>query len=316
MGVKRRPKQPIRIGTRGSPLALWQAAWVERALRHALPDGDFVQEIVRTTGDIRRTQPLRRFAGFGVFTRELDTALLEDRIDLAVHSAKDYPTDVASGLRIAAFPCREVPNDSLVSHGRVPLRDLPEGAVIGTGSLRRSAQLASLRPDLRFQEIRGNIETRLRKVDEGQFDAIIMAEAALRRLQIDTPREVLPVTRVVPAAGEGALMIVCRAGDQRMKPLLSRIDSERISRCVMAERMVLLGLGGGCRLPIGVYGRIVGDTMRIRAVVLSPDGQRRAGTMVEGLARNPTLVAEKAVRVLLETGGREIIEDMRKEGQR
>lgn len=314
MKGKKRQKQPIRIGTRGSPLALWQAAWVESALRRSFPDHDFVREIVKTTGDIKRSQPLRSFAGFGVFSRELDDALLQDRIDLAVHSAKDYPTEVDHGLRVAAFPCRESPNDSLVTHGHVPFSELPKGAVVGTGSLRRSAQLACMRSDLRFKEIRGNIDTRLGKVEAGKYDAVIMAEAALRRLEIDTPREVLPVTRIVPAAGEGALMIVCRLGDQEIRRILSKINSERVSRCVVAERMVLFGLGGGCRLPIGAYAKISGDTIRIRAVVLSPDGKRKAGAIVEGMARNPTVVAEKAVRFLFDTGGKEIIEEMRQEG--
>ena len=303
-------RQPIRIGTRGSPLARRQADWVEAVLRRAAPDREFEQVVVRTTGDVRTNQPLRRFAEFGVFTRQLDLALMKERIDLAVHSAKDYPTHVSNDLRIVAFPCRESPNDALITRGNVPLVNLPEGAVIGTGSLRRSAQLAHVRPDLRFQDIRGNIETRLRKVERGEYDAIVMAEAALCRLEIATPREILPVSRLVPAAGMGALMVVCRYGDHAIRSLLARIDNDCVARCVMAERTVLFGLGGGCRLPIGVYAKIAGDTMRIRAVVLSPDGQRKVSVVVEGFPRNPTVVAEKAVRFLMETGAREIIEEI------
>lgn len=303
-------KSPIRIGTRGSPLALWQADWVERALRRAFPRVDFERVIVRTSGDIKRAQPLAAFGGFGVFSRELDEALLGGEIDLAVHSAKDYPTDVADGLSVAAFPCREVANDSIVARGGLTLKDLPQKAVIGTGSLRRAAQLAAMRPDLRFREIRGNIDTRLRKVESGKYDAIVMAEAALRRLRLDVPREVLSISRLVPAAGMGALMIVCRSGDRRIRPFVRRLNNNRVSSCVESERSVLLGLGGGCRLPIGVHARIAGDTLRIRAVVLSPDGRQKIGGVIEGGKSNPGTVARKTIRYLMSLGAREIVDQI------
>ena len=304
----KRKTQPVRIGTRGSPLARWQADWVQAALEKAFPERAFEQVVIRTSGDVKRDLPLVRFGGVGIFTRELDHALIERRIDLAVHSAKDYPTDLSPDLEIGAYPAREVPNDSLIARKGARIEDLPEGAVIGTGSLRRSAQLAWIRGDLRFAEIRGNIDTRLGKLEAGQYDGIIMAEAAMRRLGLDTPRQVLPVSRIVPAAGEGALMIVCRRGDKAIRSLLDGIDDETIHRCVTAERAVLLGLGGGCRLPIGVYARITGKTMRIRATVLSADGRRKQSALIERPAADPQKAADKTVKTILKNGGRAIVE--------
>lgn len=307
-------EQPLRIGTRGSVLARWQADWVERSLRRAFPQEEFVQVSVKTTGDLMPTQPLEQLGGRGAFTRELDMALLENRVDLAVHSAKDYPTDVPKDLLVAAFPCRWPVNDSLVGRNGERLRDLPPGALVGTGSLRRSAQIRCFRPDLRFGEIRGNIETRLRKLDEGQYDAVIIAEAALRRLGLnDRKREVLPVTRMVPDAGQGALMIVCRKNGRRVRRMLKAINDPRVSACVEAERMVMAGLGGGCRLPLGVYAKIVGERMKLRAVVISPDARRRLATVIQCGAREGLRAARQAVRELLRQGAREILDQVERE---
>jgi len=302
-------QQPVRIGTRGSVLARWQADWVERALRRAFPKREFIQVIVKTTGDIMPDKPLEHLGGRGAFTRELDAALRDDRIDLAVHSAKDYPTDAQEDLVEAAFPCRWAVNDSLVGRRGERLGDLPPGALVGTGSLRRSAQIRSLRGDLRFGEIRGNIETRLRKLDSGLYDAVIIAEAALRRLGLkDRPREALPVARLVPDAGQGALLVVCRRGDRRVRQMTARINDARVAACVRAERAVLAGLGGGCRLPLGVYARIVGGRMRLRAVVISPDAARKVSRVAEGAAGEGPRLAREMVRYLLAHGAGEILD--------
>jgi hydroxymethylbilane synthase len=299
------------IGTRGSQLALWQAHYVRDALKRAFPNGEVIEEIIHTTGDLRREESLVNLWGRGVFTRELDAALLDGRVDLAVHSAKDYPTEVDPGVAILAYPTRWIPNDSLVARNGERLAELPPGALVGTGSQRRSAQLLRMRPDLRFAEIRGNIETRLRKVTEGQYDAVLMAEAALRRMGLDdVKREMLPVTRLVPAAGQGALMIVGRGGDARIARLLKRIDDVAVHRCVTAERAVLIGLGGGCRLPFGVHARIAGDVMKLRAIVVSPDATKKATVLIEGPAAKPLQVARAAVTRLFDRGAREIIAEI------
>jgi hydroxymethylbilane synthase len=313
-------KQPVRIGTRGSALARWQADWVERALRRAFPSEAFVQAIVKTTGDIMPDQPLGRLGGRGAFTRELDAALLDGRIDLAVHSAKDYPTDVPRALVVAAYPRRWPANDSLVGRHGERLRDLAPGALVGTGSLRRSAQIRSVRPDLRFAEIRGNIETRLRKLDAGQYDAVVIAEAALRRLGLkDRPRETLPVSRMAPDAGQGALMVVCRRNDRRTRRMAAQINDARVAACVSVERAVLRDLGGGCRLPLGVYARIVGDRIRLRALVISSDGKRKIAAQIEADVRDGLQAAREAVRYLLDRGAREMLDqvesEMRHEGE-
>jgi len=307
-------RRPIRIGTRGSALALWQAAWVERALRRAFSQDEFIQVIVKTTGDIQAEKPLERLGGRGAFTRELDKALLEGRIDLAVHSAKDYPTDLPTDLVVAAYPCRWPANDSLVGRHGEHLGDLASGALVGTGSLRRSAQIRLLRSDLRFANVRGNIETRLRKLDAGQYDAVVVAEAALRRLRLtDRPREILPITRVVPDAGQGALMVVCRRDDRLIRRMASGINDPRVAMCVSAERTVLSELAGGCRLPLGVHARIVGDKVRLRAIVISPDASKKVAVAIEAPVGEGLPAAREAVQYLLRHGAREILDQIHQE---
>ncbi|MCX8035467.1 MAG: hydroxymethylbilane synthase [Candidatus Sumerlaeia bacterium] len=297
----------MKIGTRGSALALWQARYVMRKLRRRFPDVPLELVLIRTEGDRLPQKPLAQFGGRGVFTRELDAALRDRRIDLAVHSAKDYPTDVPTGLVVAAFPCRGVVHDALITSRGERLADLPHGALIGTGSLRRSAQLLRLRDDLRFAELRGNIETRLRKLDAGQYHAIVMAEAALRRLGIRRARQVLPVTQMVPDAGQGALMVVCRRADQAVCRMLETMDNPRVSQCVLVERAILAGLGGGCRLPLGVYAKIISGFMRIRIAVLSPDGRRCIVLVRDCPAAEGMRTARAIVRDLLRLGARKLL---------
>ncbi len=297
----------MKIGARGSVLAQWQARRVERKLHRLFPDVPLEQVIIRTEGDRMPQKPLAQFGGRGVFTRELDAALRDGRIDLAVHSAKDYPTDVSPDLAVAAFPCRGPANDALVARRGERLADLPNRALIGTGSLRRAAQLLRLRGDLRFAEIRGNIETRLRKLDAGRYDAIVMAEAALRRLGIRRARQVLPVTQLVPDAGQGALMVVCRRADRPVRRMLDAINDSRVSRCVAVERAILAGLGGGCRLPLGVHARIAGAGMRIRVAVLAPDARRAIFLVRDCAVAQSARAARAIVRDLLRLGARELL---------
>ena len=271
--------QPIsvRIGTRSSKLATWQANWVAEQLTALGAQCQLIA--ISTHGD---QQPERNVAslGFdGVFTKELQKALLDGRIDVAVHSLKDLPTDPVNGLILAAVPTRESPFDVLVSRGGHTFERLPSGAVLGTGSLRRRAQLLRARPDLKFSELRGNVDTRLSKLREGEVDALVLAEAGLNRLGRRAEiTEVLPSTLMLPAVGQGALGIEVRSGDQPHRELLVRLDDPASHQSVVAERTLLAALRGGCLAPVGAWGRLENDgRLHLSACVLSYDGTRRAG---------------------------------------
>jgi len=270
----------LRIATRSSALALWQANYVAARIAEVSPD--VATEIVHitTTGDRDQSGSLRSFGGLGVFTREVQKAVLDGRADLAVHSLKDLPTDPTPGLVIAAVPPREETADALVlpleSANALDLSALPQQAKIGTGSLRRRAQLLHLRPDLILDEARGNVDTRLRKLDGGEFDALILAAAGLKRLGLESRVS----QRLVPpamyaAVGQGALGIECREGDVLTLDVLSGIDDHPTRLRVTAERSLLNRLRAGCHAPVGVATRIDDAGLHLEAVVLSPDGRQR-----------------------------------------
>jgi hydroxymethylbilane synthase len=257
------------IGSRGSALALWQARFVASLLDRA-GFGTRI-EIVKTTGDSLESASLTESGGKGLFTKEIEEALLAGAIDLAVHSLKDLPTELPTGLRIAATPERENPFDALAGS---KLDELPPGARVGTSSGRRAAQLRALRPDLAIEPIRGNVDTRLRKLKKGQFDAIVLAVAGLKRLalageiaQIFTPAE------ICPAPGQGALAIETREADEAYA-ICGRLNNAATSKAVRCERAVLAELGGGCQLPVGAYATVVDGQLRVEAVVASLDGSR------------------------------------------
>lgn len=270
----------LRIATRSSALALWQAEHVAARIAEVAPD--VATEIIHitTTGDRDQTGSLRSFGGLGVFTREVQKAVLDGRADLAVHSLKDLPTDPTPGLELAAIPQREETADALVLPtgfgGPGELAALPHGAKIGTGSLRRRAQLLHLRPDLVLEEARGNVDTRLRKLDSGEFDALILAAAGLKRLGLASrisSRLVPPV--MFAAVGQGALGIESREGDEPTREVLSRLDDRATRFRVTAERSLLNRLRAGCHAPVGVESRVVGSELNLEGVVLSPDGRQR-----------------------------------------
>lgn len=291
------------IGSRGSQLALWQARWVQARLAELGEESRI--DIIHTTGDKVLDVALSKVGTKGLFTKEIEEALLAGSIDLAVHSLKDMPTDLPRGLTLAAIPAREDPRDALVGKR---LADLRQGARVGTSSLRRSAQLKALRPDLDIQSIRGNVDTRLRKLDEGQFEAIVLASAGLRRLGwADRITEYLDPDVMCPAVGQGALAIETRDDGGHAYQVCRKLNQADAETCVQAERAVLAELGGGCQVPIGAHATL-GLTLRLVAVVVSPDGTsviRKVREQHRGSAED----MGKAMGVeLLASGAKEILE--------
>ena len=292
----------LTIGSRGSQLALWQA----RHIAGRLQELGFQTrlEIIRTTGDKITDVPLAQVGAKGLFTKEIEEALLDGRIDLAVHSLKDLPTVLPAGLVVAAIPERESACDALVGS---KLADLKPGARIGTSSLRRAAQLRRLRPDLVIENIRGNLDTRLRKLDEGLYDAIMLAAAGLRRLGWGHRiAELLSPEQVCPAVGQGALAIETRS-DSEACAICQQLDHEPTRVAVTAERAVLEALGGGCQVPIGAYAEVAGDTLHLRAAVVHPDGSAAIVETAADAAANAISCGRKTARLLLEHGGRAIL---------
>ena len=301
------PHQTVLLGTRGSRLALAQAEACARKLRAA--DLRVEIRVVKTTSDHHPETPLSVIDRRDVFTRQLDEALLKGEIDLAIHSLKDVPTEPPEGIALSATTKRHDPSDALVSDERYDVDGLPEGAVVATSSLRRRAQLLHCRPDLRIVEIRGNIDTRVRKMREGRADAIVLARAGLERLGLDAPHTVVPPEIMLPAVGQGALT----AATHEENPLRGRIRDALVDtpteRAVHAERAMLRALEGGCRVPVGALGVAEGDRVRLRGVVASPDG----ALVYEGEAEGevPEEVGGRLARELLERGAAVVLGEVR-----
>jgi hydroxymethylbilane synthase len=265
----------LRIGTRGSPLALAQAEEVRARLMaaHGFAPEALAVVVIRTTGDRIQDMPLADAGGKGLFTKEIEEALLAHEIDLAVHSAKDVPTFLPPGLMLAAFLPREDVRDVFISRKAARLEDLPKGASLGTASLRRQALALRLRPDLRVVSLRGNVETRLRKLDEGEADATLLALAGLKRLgRADTATAILPAESFLPATGQGAIALETRIDDARVRGLLANIDHADTSVALAMERAFLAALDGSCRTPIAGYAQADGDRVTFRGLVIRPDG--------------------------------------------
>jgi hydroxymethylbilane synthase len=291
------------IGSRGSKLALWQARWIEARLREAGRETRI--EIIKTTGDTISDVALAQVGSKGIFTKEIEEALLDGAIDLAVHSLKDLPTELPAGLALAAVPEREDPRDALVGFR---LADLPRGARVGTSSLRRSAQLRGLRPDLDIRDIRGNVDTRLRKLDAGDFDATLLACAGLRRLGLDHRiTEALEPAVMAPAVGQGALAIETRAGDRETIEAVGRLEHAETRSAVEAERALLEALGGGCQVPLGAHARVIDGDIRLMAAVVAPDGSKVIRAERSGPAADPIALGRRTAETLLEGGAAELI---------
>lgn len=300
----------LRLGTRASKLARWQADWVAARLRER---GHAVEIIeIATAGDVQQLGPVADIGAPGVFTKEIQRAMLSGRVDFAVHSLKDLPTDVIAGLTLAAVPPRESPADVLVSPTAKSLDSLSQTACVGTGSLRRQAQLQYARPDLKVENIRGNVDTRLRKLDEGQFDAIVLAEAGLRRLGLaDRIAQVLPFDVMLPAVGQGALGIECRADDAATLAALAAIDDADAHAAVLAERSLLANLRGGCLAPIGALAQIAAGRLQLSAVVLSRDGSQRLEASDSASPADAEQLGRKVAEALLAQGAADLIAESR-----
>lgn len=300
---------PIRIATRQSPLALWQANYVKDALMAAHPGLQVELVTMVTRGDVILDTPLAKVGGKGLFVKELEVAMLEGRADLAVHSMKDVPVDFPEGLGLVTICEREDPRDAFVSNTYAKIDDLPSGAVVGTCSLRRQCQLKSARPDLVIKELRGNVGTRLSKLDAGEYDAIILAAAGLKRLGLESRiRNFIEPEQSLPAVGQGAVGIECRLDDQRVRELLAPLNHTDTADRVRCERAMNLTLQGGCQVPIGSYALLEGDHIWLRALVGEPDGSQ----IVRGEIRGPRSEAEQLgitlAEQLLEQGAKGILD--------
>ncbi len=299
------------IGTRGSRLALWQAEWVQSRLQELAPDLRVTLRRIKTSGDKILDVPLAKVGGKGLFVKEIEEALLQGDVDLAVHSMKDVPTALPDGLAILCIPPREDPRDALISHAGRTLDRLPKGSCIGTSSLRRQAQLLYRRPDLSITMLRGNLDTRLRKVGEGAFDAIVVAAAGLRRMGwSDRVTEYLPPEVSLPAIGQGALGIEGRRGDSFVRGLLEPLEDPATRTAVTAERALLDRLEGGCQVPIGAHATMKGDTLLLDGLIASTDGRRLIRHSIEGSMAEARGLGVQLAEQLLAQGGEEILKEI------
>ncbi len=299
----------ITIGTRGSQLALWQAEYVKKCLNSHFSDLEISLQIIKTTGDKIQNRSLIGL-GKGVFTREIELALLDGSIDFAVHSMKDLPTKLPDGLCIGAIPSREDPRDVLVSASGLSLEELPEKAQIGTTSPRRRAQLAFLRPDMTVVGVRGNLDTRLRKLQETDLDGLILAAAGIKRLVgEETITEYFEVDTMVPAPGQGALGIEIREDNGEIRKFLRPINDGDAELAVAAERAVLSGLGGGCQVPIGVYASIDDGNLAIVGMVADYNGKQRVVAEERGATKQSALITERLAASLLSQGASELLSE-------
>jgi hydroxymethylbilane synthase len=295
----------LRIGSRGSQLALWQANHISALLRARGYEVEI--EIIQTTGDKITDVALAKVGTKGMFTKEIEEALAAGRVDLAVHSLKDLPTELPAGFEIAAITKREDSRDAFCSREYSGVEELPRSARVGTSSLRRQAQLKAIRPDLHIHPLRGNVDTRLRKLEQGEYDAIILASAGLNRLgKTELTKQILPAEIMCPAAGQGALAVEIRAGDAVMRDALSFLNDSAARATTTCERALLNRLGGGCQVPIGAFAELRNGRLHLRSIVADPDGSTilrdsRAGD-------NPEALGIDAGEALLARGGDRILE--------
>lgn len=302
------------IATRGSKLALWQANHIKDALESTHSGLSVELLVLKTKGDKILDVPLAKVGGKGLFVKEIEDALLDGRADLAVHSMKDVPTELPGGLVLGVMPVREEPTDTFLSVKYETLDNLPQGAVVGTSSLRRQTQLLALRPDLKIESLRGNVDTRLRKLMEGQFDAIVMATSGLKRLGLTAPHmEILGPPRFLPAVGQGALGIEYRADDDRVIGLLEFLKDRETMLRVHAERGFLAGLDGGCQVPIAAYAVLDGDTVQLTGLVADEDGTRVIRRECSGPAASDKATYAMGLdlaREVLDAGGKAILNEV------
>jgi hydroxymethylbilane synthase len=300
---------PLRIATRKSPLAVWQAEYVAACLRAIDPALDVVLVKMTTQGDRILDTPLAQIGGKGLFVKELEDGLLRDEADIAVHSMKDVPAQLPEGLMLGAILEREDPRDAWISPRYPDLDSLPSGAHIGTASLRRQCQLLARRPDVRITALRGNVNSRLAKLDEGQFDAIILAAAGLIRLGFGTRiRRFMAPEESLPAVGQGALGIECRSHDNATRERIAALEHLPTRRCVEAERAVNARLFGGCQVPLAAHATLQGDNLTLRALVAHPDGRNMVRGSVVGPSQHAPLLGRALADDLRLRGGQAVID--------
>ncbi len=304
-------QRQLRIATRGSALALWQAEWVKSQLL-AKHEGLAVELVViKTTGDKILEVPLAQVGGKGLFVKEIEEALLDGRADLAVHSVKDMPAELPKGLHLSAMPPREDPRDVLISRDDARLDQLPLGARVGTSSLRRTAQLLHLRPDLRIGTLRGNVDTRLRKLKSEGFDAIVLAAAGIKRMELShVISECLEPERMLPAVGQGALGIETRTDDVFANQMVTSIDHQQTMTTVKAERAFLKQLKGGCQVPIGAHATMEDKMLTVTGMVADLEGVRLIRKELRGDPRQPEVIGTRLADAVLESGGAEILAEI------
>jgi len=304
--------KPLRIGSRGSILARWQAEFVRKQL-FQLTGVEAEIIIIKTSGDKMQQQPLTQIGGKGIFIKELEEALLEETVDLAVHSVKDIPTDTPGRLHFPAVCRRDDVRDCLVSHTGTLLASLKQGARVGTGSLRRQAQLRHYRPDLDFRDLRGNVDTRLRKVESGEYDAIVLSKAGLDRLGWSQKiTEPISTDISLPAVGQGAIAIQSRVSDRDADEILSKLDDLETRTAIIAERALLSALQGGCQVPLGAWARMERAELMMEAVVCSVDGTQCVREKATASPDQAAQLGEHLARVLAEGGARTILEEVQR----
>jgi len=300
----------LRIGTRSSQLALWQANWVKSELEKRYPDMEVTLVKIKTTGDKILDVPLAQVGGKGLFVKEIEEAMLRGDIDIAVHSMKDVPTEFPEGLGLHCITEREDPRDAVISRG-VRFADLPPGARVGTSALRRQAQLLRVRPDLRMVVIRGNVETRIKKLETENLDAVILAAAGLNRLGFAAHvTELLPTDLSLPAIGQGALGIECHLDNEEVKETIAFFDHPPTSLAVRAERALLRRCEGGCQVPIAAFGEVQGDRLTLTGFIASVDGTRTLRDSITGPSTEPERLGSELAERLLADGGKEILEEV------
>ncbi len=306
----------IIVGSRGSKLALIQTNWVISELKRLTPKLEFQIEKVSTKGDKITDAPLSRLGGVGLFTKELEAALIKGKIDIAVHSAKDVPTEIAEGLTIGATPKREDPHDVLISNNNATLEKLPDNARIGTSSLRRRAQLLAFRPDFKILDLRGNLDTRLKKLDTDDMDAIIVAYAGLIRMGYDGRiSQIIPFEIMLPAVGQGSLCIEIRKDDALTEKIVSGMDDPQTRVAIEAERALLAKLQGGCQVPIGAYAQILKKEVCIEAIICTLEGDHAIRDRHSGPVKQAAKIGNELAMRMLENGGDRILHDIRQEFQ-
>jgi hydroxymethylbilane synthase len=299
----------LRIGTRGSKLALAQSEWVKKRIEGRHPRAQVQLVRIKTTGDKILDSPLAKIGGKGLFVKEIEEALLNERVDLAVHSMKDVPASLPEGLILATFPEREDPHDAFVSIKCANLDQLPQGARVGTGSLRRAAQLLHIRPDLELLPLRGNVDTRLRKLEAGEFQAIILAAAGMRRLGFeDRITQLLSTEQILPAIGQGALGLEVRRDDEQTIGLINFLNDEETQVTVEAERAFLRELEGGCQVPIAAFSRLNGGRLDLEGMVAELDGSKIIRDRITGARDEAEDMGVRLARRLRASGADEILE--------